>query len=284
MLAVSRKITGAAGRILSLRSQSLSISRMSKQNRSAAELLEALEAHSGLVCLVGAGGKKTTLYRLAATHPGRVGVTATVHIPHFPKTLNAYKVVAEKSALLTKVVEAANQNRVVAFAQPSEKRARHAGVEPLLISQIHAAASFDVTLIKADGARSRLLKAPDENEPQVPLVTHTVIPVVSAHAIGRPLTEDIVHRVDRVATITGASEGETITPAHLGKLLASDDGALKGVGDAKVIPLIAMVDNEKLHVLARQAAEHALMLSRRFEHVVLAAMKKTEPLVEVVVR
>ena len=42
------------------------------------DLLDALEAHSGLVCFVGAGGKKTILYRLGAAHPGRVGITATL--------------------------------------------------------------------------------------------------------------------------------------------------------------------------------------------------------------
>jgi len=49
---------------------------------------------------------------------------------------------------------------------------------------------------------------------------------------------------------------------------------MTGVGDTKVIPLVTMVDNGKLHSLSRQAAEHALALSPRLERVVLAAMKR----------
>ena len=41
-------------------------------------LLDLLEARSGIVCAVGAGGKKSLLQHLATTHPGRVAITATV--------------------------------------------------------------------------------------------------------------------------------------------------------------------------------------------------------------
>ena len=40
-------------------------------------LLDLLGARSGIVCAVGAGGKKTVLQHLAAAHPGRVAMTAT---------------------------------------------------------------------------------------------------------------------------------------------------------------------------------------------------------------
>jgi hypothetical protein len=45
-------------------------------------LPEALAAESGLTCVVGAGGKKTTLYTLA-DRLDRAVVTATVRIPIF---------------------------------------------------------------------------------------------------------------------------------------------------------------------------------------------------------
>ena len=67
------------------------------------DLVDALEARSGLVCFVGAGGKKTILYRLGAAHPGRVGITATVHISFFPKALDARHVVANHDELLPAV-------------------------------------------------------------------------------------------------------------------------------------------------------------------------------------
>lgn len=247
------------------------------------ELLEVFAARTGLVCLVGAGGKKTTLYRLARAHPGRVGISSTVHIAHFPADLGAREIIADEP--LSAVVKAAATTPRVAFARPSQKPQRLAGVEPSQIARIHVAAGFEVTLIKADGARSRWIKAPKPDEPQLPEGTTTVIPVVSARAIGRPLSEGIAHRVEQVMAVTGAVINEIITPEHIARLLTAEQGALQGVGDAYVVPLINMVDDPKRETLAREAAERALTLTHRFERVVLASMRRADnPLVAVIAR
>lgn len=246
-------------------------------------LLEALAATRGLVALVGAGGKKTTLYRLARAHAGRIGITATVAIPPFPEDLGAHVIVAGTSALPALVAEA-QQHRIVAFARPSDKPDRLAGLPPGEVRRIHESAGFDVTLVKADGARSRWIKAPDPDEPQLPEGVDTVIPVVSALAIGERLREDIAHRVDRITAITGAQPGDIITPDLVARLLADEQGALKGAGKATMVPLINMVDNDEIAVVARQAARWALALTRRFDRVILASMNAESPLVEIVAR
>lgn len=248
-----------------------------------ADLLEVFAARCGLVCAVGAGGKKTTLYRLAAAHAGRVGITATVHIAHFPADLDAREVIADDP--LPDVIEAAAGARRVAFARPSSKSHRLAGIEPAQIVQIHAAAGFDVTLIKADGARGRWIKAPNPDEPQFPPGIATVIPVVSARCIGEPLTARIAHRVERIGAVTGARPDEVITPEHVARLLADPQGALKGTETATVVPLINMVDDPGRETLAREAAERALALTDRFDRVVLASMNRADnPLVSVITR
>jgi probable selenium-dependent hydroxylase accessory protein YqeC len=247
-----------------------------------AALLDALDARSGIVCLVGAGGKKTTLYRLAAAHPGRVGITSTVFIPMFPRRLEAEVVLAEEEALETEVAATAARARAVGFARPAQKRGRRAGLAPALVRPVHAAAGFDVTYVKADGARSRLIKAPAADEPQIPQDADVVIPVVSARAIGEPLSESIAHRVERIGAVTGAAPGSPISPTHVARLLASEQGALCLVGGARVVPLINMVDDDERHALALAAAREALALTDRFERVVLARMRGDKPLVEVV--
>jgi probable selenium-dependent hydroxylase accessory protein YqeC len=257
------------------------VSNWTERDRQA--LLEALAATRGLVALVGAGGKKTTLYRLARAHLGRIGITATVAIPPFPEDLGAHVIVAGTSALPTLVAEA-QQHRIVAFARPSDKPDRLAGLPPGEVRRIHESAGFDVTLVKADGARSRWIKAPDPDEPQLPEGVDTVIPVVSARAIGERLREDIAHRVDRITAITGAQPGDIITPDLVARLLADEQGALKGAGKATMVPLINMVDNDEIAVVARQAARWALALTRRFDRVILASMNAESPLVEIVAR
>jgi probable selenium-dependent hydroxylase accessory protein YqeC len=248
------------------------------------ELLDVLCARSGVVCFVGAGGKKSTLYRLAAEHPGRVGVTATVHIPYFPAASGFHEVVEEGDGLLPAVVEAAREGRRIAFACPSEKRARWSGVASATLERIQEAVNFDLLLVKADGARARLIKAPEPGEPQLPPITDTVIAIVSARAIGEALDERIAHRVDRVAQLCGSRAGEKLTPDHVGKILA-ETGELAGRDPGvRIVPVINMVDDGPREQLAREAAIHALRSSTRFDYVALTCMTRPEALVAVVRR
>jgi probable selenium-dependent hydroxylase accessory protein YqeC len=247
-------------------------------------LLSALEAWRGIICLVGAGGKKTTLYRLAMLHPGAVGITSTAHIPPFPNHISAYQVITEERLLPPLISAAAQTHRLIAYAQPSTKKGRLAGVSPSLVRSIHRQAGFDITLVKADGARHRWLKAPAREEPIIPEEATTVIPVVSALAIGQPLSEKIAHRVEQIETVIRAKEGEILKPIHLARLLASPQGSLKDVGAAKVVPLINMVDGPPWEKQGVAVAEAALSLTDRFDRVVLTAMNQTNPLIRIIHR
>jgi probable selenium-dependent hydroxylase accessory protein YqeC len=248
-----------------------------------AALLDALAARKGLVCLVGAGGKKTLLYRLAALHPGRVGITATSHIERFPRALSATVLIDTEDTLLEQIL-AAGPVQAIAFAQPSEKRGRYAGLSPSKIGEICSAAGFDACYIKADGARNHLLKAPNLDEPPIPAGTHTVIPVLSARALGSLASDRIIHRLECFMAVTGVKAGEPITPSHIAQLLASDRGALKNVGGALVVPVINMVDNRERETLAREAAEQVLTLTQRFDRIVLTILRSTQPIVDIVYR
>lgn len=254
-------------------------------NRPESDLLDVFHARAGLVCLVGAGGKKSTLYRLAATHPGRVGVTSTVYTPPFPEALNADQVITDEAAISRAVIRAAATHRVVAFGLISTKHARLGGLRCSQVSQIHQEAGFNVTLIKCDGARGRRIKAPNANEPQIPKDATTVIPVVSARAIGRRLSDRTAHRVECVAAVTGARPGELITPEHVARLLTSEQGSLKSAGGATVVPLINMVDDPRRESLAREAAMLALALcGGRFQRVVLTCMRRADPVIDLIQR
>jgi probable selenium-dependent hydroxylase accessory protein YqeC len=245
-------------------------------------MLEALEARDGLVCCVGAGGKKSTLYWLASTVPGRVGLTATAHIERFPRGLDG--IVADDADLESLVVARSRQARVVAFARPCQLPGRYLGVTHEQLARIRAAAGFDLCLVKADGARNRIIKAPAAREPSLPPGTTTVIPVCSIQAVGRALDAALCHRPERFSAVTGLAAGATVETRHLAALLASPEGSLRGVGDARVVPLINMVDAAVWARLAEEVAHQALAATRRFDTVVLAAMRGAQPLVRVVRR
>ena len=247
-------------------------------------LIDALEARAGIVCAVGAGGKKSVLYQIAREHSGRVALTATVHTTEFPADLDVDTVIGEDRDLQARVL-AADASLSVAYARPSDKPGRHAGVPPATIRSIHDAGGFAATFVKADGARMRWIKAPATDEPIVVPAADIVIPVVSARAIGEPLGERVAHRVDRVADVTGIAPGELLTPEAVGRLLASEHGALQHTGGSRVAPVINMVDNEDKEKMARAAARAALAMTSRFDRVVLCCLRRPDrPVVAVVTR
>jgi probable selenium-dependent hydroxylase accessory protein YqeC len=255
---------------------------------SAARLLDLLAAHKGLVCAVGAGGKKSTLYRLAEAHllagTARTGLTCTVTMAPPPRALPAERLVAEPETLTAEVPALALRHRLVAYAQPSSKPGRIGGLRGELIARLHGDGGFAVTLIKADGARMRWLKAPREDEPVLPEGVTTVLPVVSARALGQPLDLASAHRLGRVASVTGATIGEPLKPAHLARLLTSAEGSLQRVGAAVVVPIVNMVDDKERLAGAREVARRALAATDRFERVILTSMIAADPVVEVVMR
>jgi probable selenium-dependent hydroxylase accessory protein YqeC len=249
-----------------------------------ASLVDLLEARAGIVCAVGAGGKKSLLQHLATTHPGRVAITATAFTTYSQEHLGFAVVIEEEARLAARVMSLGPEVNV-AYACPGGKPGRRAGVSAALIEQIHREGGFDATYVKADGARMRLVKAPRDDEPALPGGATIVIPILSARAIGEPLTTRIAHRVERIERVAGLRENETFTAEHLGRLLASLDGMMKGTAGMRVAPVINMVDDAARAALARRAAQVALDLTDRFDQVILTCLAQTEdPVVAVVAR
>ncbi|MGH6915925.1 MAG: selenium cofactor biosynthesis protein YqeC [Geminicoccales bacterium] len=249
-------------------------------------LLDVLAARRGMVCAVGAGGKKSTLYRLAEAHLAtgspRIGITATVLFAARSGSLIGTPLVGQD--LARQLPQALAERRLVAYAESWAKPGRLGGVAPERVAALHEGCRFTATLIKADGARMRLIKAPAGDEPVLPPGSATVLPLVSARALGRPLDDATAHRAVRVARVTGAAPGEALAPIHLARLLTSEAGALQRTGDATVVPIINMVESPAARVAAREVARQALAMTRRFDRVALCAMTAADPLVEIVGR
>ena len=248
-------------------------------------LPDLLCARSGIVCAIGAGGKKSTLYRIANALEVPLALTTTVFCSHFPADLNVHVVASEADSLMQRVLEASLEHPRIAYAGPSSKPGRFSGVSPQVIRTIQQQAGFAVTLVKADGARMRWLKAPKPGEPVIADGCTTVIPVLSARALGQTLGARVAHRPERVASVMGIRDGEIVSPVHMARLFASEQGLLSGINEQTVVPVINMVDDSATEKLAREAATAALEMSDRFDRVVLACMRsKDNPVIAVLER
>lgn len=238
------------------------------------DLVQALGADRGVTCFVGAGGKKTTIYALAE-RIGKAVVTATVRIPPFAGQ------VADLVCTDDPVAAVTNRTTWPVGLVPVREGNRYLGYEPGVIDTLAAAVDVPI-LVKADGARSRLFKAPGADEPLIPTVANVVVPIASVKAVGRPLDEETVHRVERVSDLTGLAPGEPITATGIGRVLASPQGGRKHVpDDATVIPVINMVDDDTSEPVAREIAA-AIHRRASVPHVVLASMQPPARIVAVV--
>lgn len=247
-------------------------------------LLDLLEAREGIVCAVGAGGKKSLIKHLALAHTGRVAITATVFTTYLHEHIG-FEVAIAADADLPEAVARLDPARSVTYACPGDKPGRRAGVRPSTLERIHGEGRFVATYVKADGARMRLVKAPADDEPALPGGCTTVLPVVSVLAIGEPLSARVAHRVDRIEQAAGLLENERIMPVHLARLLASPNALMKGTEGRRVVPVINMVDDPGREAQAREAAEHALELCPRLDRVVLVSLARAgDPVVAVVSR
>jgi probable selenium-dependent hydroxylase accessory protein YqeC len=234
-------------------------------------LLSALDISGGVVCLTGAGGKKTVMYELASTFGGRVALTSTSRMFEYDKSV-VDRVIAPGNI----TPKPPSSERVVAYAEETDTPHRVGGLMPSQIETIFRKGEYDLIVIKADGARSRLIKAPAEHEPLIPDFTELVVPLVSGRVIEQPLTKIIAHRADLLAKVMEMEIGEVIKPLNLARLLSSQTGSLQGTKNIRVVPVINMVDNRQVEEACVEAASIAFSQTNRFDRIVLCELRRSK--------
>ena len=197
---------------------------------------------SPLVAIIGAGGKTTTMYTLArelAQQGKRVITTTTTQI-FYPEPGETDKMIiaSETHNLLNATEEALRQYQRVTIAGTVLRTEKLAGLEPEQLYELLVKSGADVVIVEADGARHRMIKAPAEHEPVIPLQTNVALLLMSAEAINQPLSESIAHRPELVAKVTGINMGDNLSPAVIARLMTSEQGALKHIPDTATAYLL----------------------------------------------
>jgi probable selenium-dependent hydroxylase accessory protein YqeC len=191
-----------------------------------------LPAHP-LISIVGAGGKTTTMYTLAselAQRGGRVITTTTTQI-FFPEPgqTGTLIVAAETPTLLEMISAAWQQYRRVTVAGAIIRADKLAGLQPGQPYELLMHSGAGAVIVEADGARHRMIKAPAEHEPVIPVHTNIALLMMSAGAINQPLSAEVAHRPERIASVVDMSLGEILTPIRIARLVTSEQGALKHI-------------------------------------------------------
>ncbi len=197
-------------------------------------MADALGIAVGDVVAFTGGGGKTSAILCLTEELRRSGVsvlatTTTLVGERFTSTLPTLTVDADHDGkdLLTKLESHLRREGATLLVRPVAK-SKYSGPPVEFLREITSCAMADVTLIEADGARQRPLKAPADHEP--------VIPASGLDALGQSVSAPAVHRPELLLAI---SKESTVGPGVVADVLASPEGGMKGIPKgARVRPLL----------------------------------------------
>lgn len=188
---------------------------------------------SGVVSLVGAGGKTSLMFRLAKelSRAGETVLTTTTTKIMMPTPEQSLHVILATSpeTVLSRARELLLKTPHVSAASPrlSGIPGKIIGFSPQHIDRLWASGLFRWILVEADGSAQKPLKAPAEHEPVLPLSSGFVIGVAGLGVLGKPLDENRVFRHERFAEISGLSVGDPITEASIAAAACHETGIFK---------------------------------------------------------
>src|SRR5690349_2417808 len=192
-------------------------------------LAQALRAGSSLsIAFVGAGGKTTGIFQLAKELPPPVIVTATSHLGVWQTVFADRHLIAETPDPLERLEHGVRG--VVLVTGPLDGE-RTSPISPDVLEWLQQFCRHHTIplLIEADGSREKPLKAWADHEPPIPDFVDSVVQVAGLNGLGKPLTEEHVHRPELFSKLSGLSVGETITTNALIDVLTHRNGGLKNI-------------------------------------------------------
>jgi len=253
------------------------------------KLLEALRLkENDVVAFVGAGGKTTAMFGLAneiVQAGGRVVTTTTTRLgldqlslaPVHVTTFEELQIALQTSphVLLTGGIDHAQQKLLGVSLKDFGS---------LINFAVLQGASRDfrsLVLIESDGSRGLPFKAPADHEPVIPdFVTHVVV-VVGVDAVGKPLTDEYVHRAEIIARLAENRVGTLIKPEVIAKVLTHPQGGFKNVPPhARVSVLINKVESDEQLKTAREIVDETRRVSQTLR-VLIGAANQNDPIKEV---
>lgn len=215
-------------------------------------LLEVLQPAPGsVISLTGAGGKTTTLFTLAREMRNRgfrvlaTTTTAMYHPQRDAWPFDQLWLEADTAELYPPDSESGSIT--VAADHYAEKSGKLRGYPPEVIDRIKQRERFDYILVEADGSKGRPLKAPADHEPVLPGSTRYLLGMIGLSVLGKPLTEQWVHRSRLFSELTGLPAGEPVSLPGIQSLLYAPHGLFKSCPDsAERILVLNSADNGML--------------------------------------
>lgn len=214
------------------------------------ELINICIFKKRIICIVGGGGKTTLMYMLArecAKAGKKVIVSTTTHI------LKPSENYASKMEEIEKYWNKGDY-AVIGDIDPlnSEKL-----VFPQTALYDGIKSRADIILLEADGAKGFPCKVPAEHEPVIAIDCDLVIGVMGMKAMGHKL-KDVCFRFDTNGAWLSKKRDEELNEDTAVRILSSEKGTRKYVGEREYIVVLNQCDDEDLLERAGVIADNLL--------------------------
>jgi molybdenum cofactor cytidylyltransferase len=235
-------------------------------------LAQALRVNSSpCLAFIGAGGKTTAIFQLARQLPSPVIVTATSHLGTWQIGLADSHIITDTPAPLEEL-EHGLKGVILVTGEIDGDRTKPVNNE--LVNWLHQFCGYHSIplLIESDGSRVKPLKAWAEHEPPIPAFVEMVVQVVGLTGLGKPLSDENVHRAELFSKGSGLNIGETITPDSLVRVLTHNEGGRKNIPrNARKVILLNQADTPEFQSVA-QGLVQALIPA--YHSVVISSLKQ----------
>ena len=239
-----------------------------------------------IISLVGAGGKTSAMFRLAAelTDRGATVIATTTtriaadELAKFPASIQVSPDLPLPSSLEAEL----SQHRVLfLYTNLDTEDSKVKGISPEWMDNSLALLSFwDYLIVEADGSRRLPMKTPLDHEPNVAASTTLLVPIMGMKALGQPLDEDHIYGAEKLIQVMRTPRGSVMTPELMAAVLMHPQLGLRNRPyGARVVPLISQVSSETLD-RARSIAD-AVLTDLNIDRVLLGSQDVTNPILEV---
>lgn len=204
---------------------------------------------STCVAFSGAGGKTTAMFKLAEELHSNVIVTATTHLGDWQAKHAGKHIIIDADTLN----EAELDFQGILLITGKSDGDRLQPISALLLNHLHryCRSNSIPLLIEADGSRQKPLKGWADHEPPIPEFADMVVQMAGLSGLGKPLTEENVHRPKIFSRLSGLREGETISPQAVTRVLTHSQGGLKNMPEnAKKVVFLNQADTAGLQSIA----------------------------------
>lgn len=213
-----------------------------------------------IFAFTGAGGKTTAIFQLAremlqGSSPGVI-VTAATHLGAWQTSLADRHIIA---AQLNQLEEIHFDGITLITGKIEGDRAKPVDNATLLwLSEVSKNRRIPL-LIESDGSRQKSLKAPAAHEPPIPDLADVVVALAGLSALGKPLTDQHVHRAEIFSQLSGLQINQSITADSITRMLTHAQGGLKNIPTgARRVALLNQADTPDLQSIGGDMARELL--------------------------